>query len=447
MSEPRPVTPDTLRRTLSGKPGTALNVDAARIGNTGIFSARERGAHFIAPPPEPDETHRQLVLEAIEQMFIANAESLHLDPSSESFRLTLGMPGGAATELGILPLPVGRIMVETIRKEATLSASDVPGCGKFYDGLMRVEYRNAERRLRVHLIPTAHGAMASLKLVPTLAASAAPELTAMGFTEAQAASVDQAFAESGILIIGGPETEHRVSTCHFLMARAASAGRRPVSIARGAGSDYSGLARVEIGFDDAQQARAIVKLADAGFGCLAIEQPGPETARAAATVTLEQKAIVLVNIPSRSAPEAASQFLLLDLAPKLAATVTLATCQIQLPLLCPGCARWGEVSREDLRFFEMNATNQMNFNVRNSCQKCNGQITDFASIFEVLAIPQGFQSTLRSAKESAAALQDLLSTPGYVPLLTMVANACREGRCAVNEARQYYSWQLPPIPG
>ena len=417
---------------------------AATLGNTGTFAPRDRGAQFVAASLEPDDTHKQLVLEAIEQMFAANAQALYLDPASDSFRLSLGTPEGIS-ELGVLPLPMGRIMVETIRRESVLTPAS--GGSKFLDGVLRVEYAKAERRLRVHLLTTAHGLSAVLKLIPSLPA-ASGDLKAMGLAPAQEAIVGELLSKgSGLILLGGPDSEWVSNTLSTCLGYATRAGRRAALLTAEPGADNAGVSRIEIGFESAEQAKAIPKIADAGMSCFALEKIiSPETARAAALAALNHKAVVLITMNSRGAPEALSQFMSLGIEGPLAATVRVALYQIQIPLLCPACARWGEIPKDDLRFFGINLTNKANFYVRNGCPKCNGQILEFAQIFELLSLTDTVRNSLRADIPYASLEAGLLAAPGYVSILQMVIEAAKAGRCSLSEAHQFLSWQLPEVP-
>src|SRR4051812_1083613 len=125
---------------------------------------------FLAKLTEPSEHHRQLLLDVLIQAFSSNAMAVFLDPSADSYRLALQTVDGTS-ELGILPKPAGRTIVETLQREATLHVTgENQYSGKFYDGILRVDQKGTERRVRVHLIPTANGMSATLRAIPSLPA-------------------------------------------------------------------------------------------------------------------------------------------------------------------------------------------------------------------------------------------------------------------------------------
>jgi hypothetical protein len=275
------------------------------------------------------------------------------------------------------------------------------------------------------------------------------DLKSVGFSEPQVAVIDPLITSgSGLCLIGGPDREWSVNTVSILLSKCASYGRRSCIIAPRPGADISGVARIETKLDDQEVADAVRRVADAGYACIGLENViVPEVARAAAEAAAEHKALVLGSVNTRSAPEAVTQFCSLGLSGALASTVALATCQLQLPLLCTNCARWGEVAVEDVAYFGLDPKKKSNLNIRMGCATCNNQVMEFAQIFEVCAISDAMREKLRSGISAAKLESDLSIASGYVRLLHRFGEAIQEGRSSPVEAKQYYLWQMPGAAG
>lgn len=407
-----------------------------------IPPAPDRVVQFVPHAMMPDETHHQLLLEALEQMFTAEAHALYLDPGSESVRMSVSVAAGT-TDLAALPLPVGRLVIEALRREAALQPADLSP-GSFARGVLRIFHQGVERRLRVDLVPTVFGSAAVLRLMASLP-PVEGDLKTIGFSDSQVTVIEPLITSgSGLFLVGGPDREWGVNTVSMLLSKSASYGRRACLVAPRPGADISGVARVETKMDDKEIADAIRRVADAGYACIGLESIlAPDIARAAAEVAAEHKVLVVGSVTSRSAPEAIGQFYALGLNGTLAATLSMATCQLQLPLLCGNCARWGDVAVEDVAYFGLDPSKKSNCNIRNGCATCNGQVLDFAQIFEICAITDAMREKMRIGAPFAKLESDLITAPGYVRLLHRFGEAIQEGRCSPPEAKQYYLWQMP----
>jgi len=398
-------------------------------------------AKFIPKVSNPDEG-RRLVLDALDQMYSNNALGLFLDPTPDGYRLAL-QTLDSPSELGTLPKTVGRTMIEAIHHEATLHvSSDNPVSGKFFDGTLSIGYKGSERRLRVLIIPTAHGVSATLRIIPNLPAETG-DLAALGLAEDQSHLMEACLKSNGVILLGGPDPRALSMSCGVMLSKAFFLGRRVAMVAAEHGADITQISRIEAGLDDQQQAHAILAAAEAGINCIGLEQPvGTLANQAAATAALKYQATVLLPVAGRNAIECIGRYLSPELPASLRCSLIAATCQIQLPLLCPSCARWGEVSADDIKFFDIKDP-KFGSNVRFGCDRCNSQIQEFSNIFELLVLPETVTAQLRLESTFQSVQSELKTTPGYVPLMKMIIKAVVDGRCSLNEARHYYQWQIP----
>lgn len=430
---------------MSDKKSAGAAVDSSDIADA--VEATEHLVHFVPPHPTPEDSHKQALLEAIGQMFEAGSNALYFDPSSAGMRISIPTAAGLH-EIISLPLAVGRQVIEAIRRETTIKEDPGGGVhGPFAHGVLRVEQGGVERRLNVDLIPTVYGAAAVLRLMPSLPASSG-DLLAMGLSQTQAPTMETLLTGgSGLVLLGGPDRDWVANTCSVLLSKAALLGRRPVMVASRAGADTAGVARVEAGRDPADTASAISRLAAADYSCIGVENfLSADVVRAAAAVATEHKTLVLGISGGRSAPEAVGQFFSLGLSGPVNAALTLATCQIQIPLLCPKCAKWGDVSGEDIAYFGLDPTKQTNFFVRTGCANCNGQISEFAQTFEITQITEALREKIRMGTPFARLEGELMTMPGYVKLLHRFGELIQEGKSSATEARHYYMWQIPNAP-
>ena len=403
---------------------------------------------FIPRNLKPEDAHRAALLEAIEQMLDHQAHALYLDPTQEHLRISIAAPAGL-TELAVVPPGVGRLVIEAIRQEAALKDDqETTIYGPFSHGVMRVEHAGIERRISVDLIPTVFGAAAVLRAMATLPAVTS-DLSAMGFSSTQATAVDAALTSgSGLIVLGGPDRDWVLNTCSLLLSRASMLGRRAIMVAAKPGADVAGIARVEAGRVDADSAAAITRVAQADYTCIGVENfLAPDVARAAALAAIEHKALVICVSGGRSAPEAVGLAFNAGLTGTMAATMTMAMCQIQLPLLCTHCAKWGDVQPEDIAYFGLDPTKKTNLYIRTGCDTCHGQVTEFSQIFEICTITEAIREKMRAGMPFQRFEGELTTTPGYTKLLHRVGEAIQEGRCAPAEARHYYNWQIPPAGG
>lgn len=412
-------------------------------GNSAEVVAGTKGISFLARHGASDDSQRQLVLETLEQVLNAGAMGFFLDPSAEAYRLSLNTPEGPS-ELGVMPKAAGRGMIDIIQREAVLHVTgENPTSGKFYDGILGIEHRGVERRLRVQLVPTVHGIAATLRVIPSLPADPG-DLLALGFSEEQAQVVEGSLKSPGVVLLSSPHAAAPALTCSVCLSKAYFLGRRAVLIAPEPGPDVAQMARIETGSDDKDMAHAVFSAAEAGMNCIGLEQPaGPLTTQAAAAVALKHQTTVLVPIISRNAIDAIGRFCTNELPAALRAAVIASTFQIQLPLLCPNCARWGEISSDDRKFFDIQDP-KFGSNVRHGCERCNGEVLDFANLYEVLAVPESVTDSFRKEATFQSVNSELRTAPGYLPMLKQIVQAVTNGRFALNEARQYYQWQIPP---
>jgi type II secretory ATPase GspE/PulE/Tfp pilus assembly ATPase PilB-like protein len=398
-------------------------------------------ANFIAKVSNPDEGKR-LVLDALDQMYANNALGLFLDPTADAYRLAL-QTIDSPSELGTLPKAIGRLMIEAVQREATLHmTSDNPVSGKFFDGILNIGFKSGERRLRVLMIPTAHGVSMTLRVIPNLPADTG-DLAALGLADDQANLIEECLKATGVVLLGGPDPQAMTMSIGVMLSKAFFLGRRVAIVAASRGSDVANVTRIEAGTGDQQQAHVILAAAEAGINCIGLEQPaGPLTSQAAATAALKYQAAVLLPVTGRNAIECIGKYLSPDMPASLRYSVIAATCQIQLPILCPNCARWGEVAADDIKFFDIKDP-KFGSNVRFGCERCNSQIQEFSNLFELLAVPETVTTQLRQETTFQSIQSELKSAPGYVPLMKMIVKSVVDGRCSLNEARQYYQWQIP----
>ena len=430
---------------MSDKKGTSA--DAAHLAEA--VAATESQVHFVSAHPVPEESHRQALLEVIGQMFSNNASALYLDPGSETVRISIPSTAGLH-ELIAVPLAVGRLVIEAIRREAALKSDSGGGVhGPFAQGVLRVEQGGMERRLSVDLIPTVFGSAAVLRLMPSLPAGNG-DLLALGLTPLQAPVVETLLTGGGgggVVILGGPDRDWVLNTCSVLLTRATLLGRRAAIVASRPGADVAGVARVEAGRNDKEVAESILRLAEADYSCIGVESAlSPEVAQAAATVATENKALVVCVTSARSSPEAIGQFVNSGISSALAASLVLAACQLQIPLLCKSCAKWGDVSAEDIGYFGLDPSKKTNFFARTGCKACNGQIVEFAQVFELCHITESLREKIRGGMPFSRLEGELITMPGYTRLLYRFGEVIQEGRSSATEARQYYMWQVPNAP-
>jgi type II secretory ATPase GspE/PulE/Tfp pilus assembly ATPase PilB-like protein len=426
------------------KAGTTV-ADVAHLAEA--VAVTEHLVHFVSPHPVPEESHRQALLEVIGQMFSNNASALYLDPGSETVRISIPTAAGLH-ELISVPLAVGRLVIEAIRREAVMK-NDAGGWihGPFAQGVLRVEQGGVERRLSVDLIPTVFGSAAVLRLMPSLP-SGTGDLLALGLAPTQAPVVEGLLTTgTGLAILGGPDRDWVLNTCTVLLSRAALAGRRAVMVASRPGADVSGVARVEAGRNDAEVAESILRLAEADYTCIGVESALTlEVARAAATVATDNKALVVCVSQGRNVQDAVNQLFSTGISGQHAAALVLATCQLQIPLLCKNCAKWGDVSAEDIAFFGLDPNKKTNFFARTGCKACNGQITESAQVFEMCHLTEALREKIRGGMPFSRVEGELITMPGYTRLLYRFGEVIQEGRSSATEARQYYMWQIPNAP-
>ena len=430
---------------MSDKKASGAAIDSSDIAEA--VAVTEHMVHFVPSHPKPEDSHKQALLEAVGQMFEAGSSALYFDPSSAGMRISIPTATGLH-EIISLPLAVGRQVIEAIRQETTIKEDPGGGVhGPFAHGVMRVEQGGAERRLNVDLIPTVYGAAAVLRLMPALPATSG-DLLGMGLSQTQAPLIETLLTSgSGLMLLGGPDRDWVANTCSVLLSKAALLGRRPVMVASRAGADMAGVARVEAGRDPADTASAIARLAAADYSCIGVENfLSEDVARAASAAVNDHKTLVLGICGGRSAPETVSQFYSLGLPGPINAALALATCQIQIPLLCPKCAKWGDVSSEDIAYFGLDPTKQTNFFVRTGCTSCSGQITEFAQTFEIAQITDALREKIRMGLPFARLEGELTTMPGYVKLLHRFGEVIQEGKSSAAEARHYYMWQIPNAP-
>jgi hypothetical protein len=271
-------------------------------------------------------------------------------------------------------------------------------------------------------------------------------LLALGLTETQADYVGNTMLKtSGLVLIGATDIGLANSTSATFAAKAVQVGRRSGVIAADAGADTANIARIEAGHDEQHQAQAILNAAEAGISLLALEfPPGPKVTNAAALAVIRYQATVLIPVLCKGAPEAISWLLMQELPGELRTTTIAATFQLQIPLLCSNCARWGEVKPDDLKFFDVKSATGLNFYVRNTCDQCHGEIQAVAPLFEVLPLNESSRTLLRKKTLSFQDAQgELNHCEGYVPMKRMISEAAQTGRCSLSEARQYLEWQIP----